>query len=125
MSSRSERSICIDRQQTYYELPVRREAEAFRDEACEKAGVMLDCNTIVFDVRSFDAIDEITFPPVEFDDEGNPVNFVFEPGGPEKYSVVRASIHHKFITPFMDKLFRMGPDMPAIVARRDRGPPNG
>src|SRR5690606_38012052 len=31
MSSRSERSICIVRQQTYYELPVRREAEAFRD----------------------------------------------------------------------------------------------
>lgn len=35
MSSRVQRSICIVRQQTYYELPVRREAEAFRDAGFE------------------------------------------------------------------------------------------
>ena len=37
------------------------------------------------------------------------------PAAPNQYSVVRAAIHHQFVTPFMDKLFRMGPDMPAIV----------
>ena len=38
-----------------------------------------------------------------------------QPGGAEQYSVVRASLHHRFITPFMDQLFHMGPDLPAIV----------
>jgi hypothetical protein len=75
----------------------------------------MDCDDIVFDVRSFDEIDEITYPPVQFDEDGNPVNFVFAPGGPNAFSVVRASIHHQFVTPFMAELFQMGPDMPAIV----------
>ncbi|MDP3740520.1 MAG: pilus assembly protein [Hyphomonadaceae bacterium] len=91
------------------------QATAFHDEVCAQAELLVSCDEIIFDVRSFDEVDDITFPPVEFDDEGNPINFVFEPGGPEKYSVVRAAIHHQFITPFMDKLFQMGPDMPAIV----------
>ena len=89
--------------------------EAFKEEVCAQAGPMIDCELIMFDVRAFDEIEEISYPPVEFDDEGNPVNFVFEPGGAEQYSVVRASIHHQFVTPFMDELFRIGPDMPAIV----------
>ncbi len=89
--------------------------EAFYAEVCAEAGAMIDCEAIIFDVRAFDALNEVTFPPPVFDEDGNPSNFVFEPGGPNEYSVVRASIHHQFITPFMDKLFRMGPDMPAIV----------
>lgn len=88
---------------------------AFRQEACDKAGAMIDCNEIVFDVRAFNTLPEITYPPPEFDEDGLPSNFVFEPGGPNQYSVVRAAIHHQFITPFMDKLFQMGPDLPAIV----------
>jgi Flp pilus assembly protein TadG len=88
---------------------------AFHAEVCEHAGGMIDCEAVVFDVRSFDALNDITYPPPEFDDEGNPTNFVFEPGGAEEYSVVRAALPHQFVTPFMDKLFRMGPDMPAIV----------
>jgi Flp pilus assembly protein TadG len=90
-------------------------AQAFHDEVCAQAGAMIDCNEIVFDVRAFDKLDEVTFPPVQFDEDGNPMNFVFQPGTANQYSVVRAAIHHQFITPFMDKLFRMGPDMPAIV----------
>ena len=89
--------------------------QAFKDEVCAHSGLMIDCNEIYFDVRSFKTIPEITYPPVEFDSEGKPTNFKFEPGKANEYSVVRAAIHHQFITPFMDKLFRMGPDMPAIV----------
>jgi Flp pilus assembly protein TadG len=88
---------------------------AFKEEMCAHSGVLINCEDIQFDVRAFDEIKDITYPPVEFDDEGNPTNFVFQPGGPNKYSVVRTSIHHQFFTPFMDKLFQMGPDMPAIV----------
>jgi len=90
-------------------------ATAFHDEVCAQAGGMIDCEAIVFDVRSFDRLADVTFPPVTFDEDGNPVNFVFEPGGPKKYSVVRASIHHRFITPFLSELMGMGPDLPAIV----------
>src|SRR5262249_102998 len=90
-------------------------AKAFHDEVCAQAGPMIDCEKIIFYLVSFANIEEISYPPVEFDKDGNPVDWVFEPGGPEQYSVVRASIHHQFVTPFMDKLFRIGPDMPAIV----------
>jgi Flp pilus assembly protein TadG len=88
---------------------------AFHDEVCAQASTLIDCNEIVFDVRAFDHIEDITYPPVQFDSNGNPINFVFQPGTANQYSVVRAAIHHQFITPFMDQLFRMGPDMPAIV----------
>jgi len=90
-------------------------AGAFHDEVCAHAGPMIDCEAIVFDVRAFDELNDITYPPAEFDEDGNPTNFVFQPGDANQYSVVRAAIHHEFITPFMDQLFRMGPDMPAIV----------
>ena len=86
------------------------------DKLCkESAGPLMDCDSIEWDVRSFDELKDINYPPVTFDQDGNPTNFVFEPGGPNKYSVVRAAIHHQFITPFMDRLFQMGPDKPAIV----------
>jgi len=88
---------------------------AFRSEACAAAGPMIDCNDIAFDVRSFDDLNEAVYPEPEFDENGNPINFVFQPGGPSQYSVVRAAIHHTFITPFMGKFFNMGEDLPAIV----------
>ena len=89
--------------------------EAFRDEACAKAGVMVDCNAIAFDVRAFDNLADVTYPPPTFDEDGLPDNFVFEPGDANQYSVVRATLQHQFFTPFMDELFQMGPDLPAIV----------
>src|SRR5262245_62165296 len=70
-------------------------AKAFHDEVCEQAGPMIDCNKIVFDVRAFNKIEDISYPAVKFDKDGNPVDWVFQPGGPEQYSVVRASIHHQ------------------------------
>ncbi|MFT3722274.1 MAG: pilus assembly protein [Hyphomonadaceae bacterium] len=86
------------------------------DKLCkESAGALMDCDSIEWDVRTFDELKDINYPPPEFDSNGNVTNFVFQPGGPNKYSVVRAAINHRFITPFMDELFHLGPDMPAIV----------
>lgn len=90
------------------------EAE-FYEEVCEHAGPLIDCEAISFDVRAYGDLKDVDYPPVEFDEEGVPTNFVFQPGGANKYSVVRASIPHHFVTPFMAELFGMGPDMPAIV----------
>ena len=88
---------------------------AFKEEVCDEAGVLIDCNDIYFDVRSFTNLSDVSYPPATFDDDGIPDNFEFSPGGAEEYSVVRAALHHQFITPFMDELFHMGPDLPAIV----------
>lgn len=91
------------------------QATAFREEVCAQAGPLINCEEILFDVRAYDELSEVDYPPVEFDEDGNPVNFVFEPGGANDYSVIRAAIHHEFVTPFMAELFGMGPDLPAIV----------
>ena len=86
------------------------------DEMCaESAGPLMNCNDISWDVRAYDELNEIQYPPVEYDANGLPTNFVFQPGGANQYSVVRATIRHSFVTPFMEKLFQMGPDQPAIA----------
>lgn len=88
---------------------------ALRQEVCDHAGAMIDCEAITFDVRSFQRLRDITYPPATFNESGQPTNFGFNPGGPNEYTVVRAAIAHSFITPFMGKLFGTGPDSPAIV----------
>jgi len=87
----------------------------FYKSVCESAGVLIDCESISFDVRAYGDLKDVDYPPPDFDEDGVPTNFVFQPGGANKYSVVRASIPHHFVTPFMAELFGMGPDMPAIV----------
>ncbi len=88
---------------------------ALRQEVCDHAGAMIDCGAIAFDVRSFDRLRDITYPPASFNSSGEPTNFVFEPGGPNQYTVVRAAISHGFVTPFMNDVFGTGTDHPAIV----------
>jgi Flp pilus assembly protein TadG len=90
-------------------------AQAFHDEVCDSSGTMLDCEAIVFDVRNYGSVSEVKYETPKYDKDGNPINFVFEPGGAGRFSVVRASMHYTFITPFMAQLFGMGPDLPAMV----------
>lgn len=80
-------------------------AAAFRKEACDKAGPMIDCDAIDYDVRAFDNIADITFPEAQFDEDGRPIGWTITPGHAGQYSVVRASIEHTFFTPFMGDLF--------------------
>ncbi len=88
---------------------------AFSDEVCAQAAGVIDCNKIDYDVRSFSSIGAITFPAVTFDEDGKPVGWVFQPGGANQYSVVRAALPHQFITPFMDQLFHVSDGLPAII----------
>lgn len=88
---------------------------ALREEVCIQGGSMIDCESIYFDVRSFQRLRDISYPPAQFNESGEPSNFTFNPGGPGEYTVVRAAIRHGFVTPFMDKMFGTGPDHPAIV----------
>ncbi|MDP3493828.1 MAG: pilus assembly protein [Hyphomonadaceae bacterium] len=89
--------------------------QKFEELCAESAGPLMDCMEIQWDVRKYDRLNEMEFPPIIYDEDGLPSNFIFDPGDANQYSVVRATIHHEFITPFMDRLFQMGPDQPAIV----------
>ncbi|RYZ13750.1 MAG: pilus assembly protein [Alphaproteobacteria bacterium] len=89
--------------------------QKFEEMCAESAGPLMNCEDIQWDVRSYDALNQVEYPPVEYDEQGLPKNFVFQPGGANQFSVVRATIQHSFITPFMDKLFQIGPDQPAIA----------
>ena len=88
---------------------------AFQTEVCAHASTLINCNTIAFDVRTFNSIGAVTYPPATFDEYGNPTNFVFQPGGPKAYSVVRAAIPHHFVTPFMNELMGLADGVPAVV----------
>lgn len=88
---------------------------AFHNEVCAHAYAMIDCETIIFDVRNFNSIGAVTYPPVTYDENGNPTNFVFQPGGPKAYSVVRAAMPHQFVTPFMNKVMGLEPGGSALI----------
>jgi len=45
---------------------------AFHDQVCAAAGTMIDCNSVVFDVRAFDDIGSVTYVTPTFDSNGNP-----------------------------------------------------
>jgi Flp pilus assembly protein TadG len=89
--------------------------QAFLDEMCAHSGMMIDCHEIDYDVRHYTDLDDIQFTEPTFNPLGRATNFGFDPGGANDYSVVRASMPHSFITPFMNQLFGMGPDQPALV----------
>jgi Flp pilus assembly protein TadG len=89
--------------------------QAFLDEMCAHSGLMIDCHEIDYDVRHYDKLEDIEFHEPTFDEEGRATNFGFDPGGANDYTVVRASMPHTFITPFMNQLFGIGPDKPALV----------
>ena len=89
--------------------------QAFLDEMCAHSGLMIDCNDIDYDVRHYENLEDIEFHEPTFDEQGRATNFGFDPGGANDYSVVRASTPHTFITPFMNQLFGIGPDKPALV----------
>ena len=86
----------------------------FQAAYCEKAMGMLDCIDVSFDVRAFDAIDDITFPKAKFDQNGRPTNFVFQPGKGDQITAMRVAVPYQFISPMMQNVFQ--PDgVPAII----------
>lgn len=80
--------------------------EAFEEKVCSHANVIFDCEKIYFDVRSFSSISSVDLPEPLFSDAGRPLNFVFEPGGPEAISTVRLATPHQFVTPMVHRLFQ-------------------
>jgi Flp pilus assembly protein TadG len=88
---------------------------AFEANVCAEADWMIDCTEISVDVRNYATLSDINLPPITFDAMGVPQNFVFEQTEPSQYSVVRATMDHEFITPFLRDLMGIGPGLPAVV----------
>lgn len=86
----------------------------FLAEYCADTPSFMRCSEITFDVRSFDSVAAVTFPDVVYDNQGNPQNFVFQPGTGEQITAMRASIPHQFVTPLMRDYFQPTDD-PAII----------
>lgn len=78
----------------------------FVDTYCTESMAIVDCSLISFDVRAYASLDSINLPKAQFDDNGRPLNFVFQPGSGEQITVMRASIPHQFITPIMQDIFQ-------------------
>lgn len=89
-------------------------AAAFKQAYCEHAGVVVSCERLMFDVRAYDQLVDVEFTPVEYDSNGTPKNFKFEPGKSEQISVMRVALPYKFVTPFMQDIF-LGDSEHAIV----------
>lgn len=81
-------------------------SQAFRDAWCPEAMGILSCDSISFDVRSFDALADVSLPAASFDANGLPTNFVFQPGSGDQITAMRISIPHRFITPMMSDIFQ-------------------
>ena len=88
--------------------------QMFLEEYCADTPEFMRCEDISFDVRSFDSINEVSFPAPVYNDEGIPQNFVFQPGEGEQITAIRASIPHQFVTPLMRNYFQPS-EAPAIL----------
>ncbi len=87
--------------------------EKFIEEYCAYA-TALKCSDVSMDVRAFPKLQDVSFPEVSFNALGQPTNFVFQPGLGDEITVIRASIPHRFVTPFMENIFQKD-GAPAIL----------
>ena len=78
----------------------------FDAEVCSEASLFFDCSKVYLDVRSFSTVADVNFPSPNFDSNGKPTNFVFQPGGSAKITAMRASAIHNFMTPFLKDILQ-------------------
>ena len=86
----------------------------FQAEFCEDAIFLIKCEDVFFDVRSAATLSAVSFPAATFDSDGEPTNFVFQPGSANQVTTMRVATPYRFVTPFMQDVFQ--PDgAPAII----------
>jgi Flp pilus assembly protein TadG len=90
--------------------------DVFKQEICNAAGALIDCNEVDFDVRHYSTIAGIQYTTPIFNAGGHATNFAYLPGDQYDYTVVQGSYPHTFVTPFMGQLFGGGDaSHPAIL----------
>ena len=74
--------------------------DTFRSDLCTSLFNIMDCSQIVIDVRNFTDYSGISLT-LQVDENGDPVNPAFSPGGPETITLVRIMYRWNFITPLI------------------------
>lgn len=75
----------------------------FTTKLCSSLPSMIDCAKISIDVQNFANMASVDLT-VPLDDNGNPINTVFTPGGPEQITLVRIAYRWNFFTPLIGTL---------------------
>lgn len=86
----------------------------FQAEYCEDASFLVSCSNVYFDVRAATSLGAVSFPEATFNDDGEPTNFDFQPGGAGDITTMRVATPYRFITPFMQDIFQPH-GAPAII----------
>ncbi len=73
---------------------------AFRSRLCGSLYVVVDCNQVVLDVRPFASFGTVA-APITLDEDGEPTDLVFTPGGSGQVTLVRALYRWQFLTPMV------------------------
>jgi Flp pilus assembly protein TadG len=74
--------------------------DAFQTKLCGSLFGVVNCNEVVFDVRTFDDFESVEMT-LEVDDEGNMTGGEFEPGDSGQITVVRISYRWQYLTPIV------------------------
>lgn len=91
---------------------------AFQELLCANLAGFMDCDSaavagqvgvigMVIDVRTFPDFGSLDRPPL-IDDDGNPQNENFDPGGAGDVILVRIAYRYTIVTPFLGNLFNGG-----------------
>ncbi|TAN61922.1 MAG: pilus assembly protein [Magnetospirillum sp.] len=80
----------------------------FQQTFCNNLFGIFDCSTFSFDVRTFSDFPAINLPAVQFDQNGNASNVVFQPGGAGTVTTVRVIHQHVFATPLVGTMMGAG-----------------
>lgn len=80
----------------------------FSQAFCTNLFGVYDCATFSFDVRNFSDFTTIVLPTVQFDQNGNATNVVFQPGGPGTVTTVRVIHQYVFATPLIGTMMGAG-----------------
>lgn len=80
----------------------------FKQTFCSNLFNVYDCTTFSFDVRTFPSFAAIALPAVQFNQNGQPSNLVFQPGGAGTVTTVRVVHRHAFGTPLVGSMMGSG-----------------
>lgn len=80
---------------------------AFRSALCSNLGNLAACESVVIDVRTFPDFGAMDRPPL-IDEDGNPQNENFSPGGGGDVVLVRIAYRYPVMTPFLGQFIGGG-----------------
>jgi Flp pilus assembly protein TadG len=77
---------------------------AFKDIMCNGLGGVIDCDRVIFDVRSYSSFGGVSYPSF-LNPDGTANNPQFTPGAPGDIVIVRVVYQWDILTPFLGQFF--------------------